>query len=216
MLNEGRTERYYCKDERGRDLFFIEIVIDDELQWSYLNTSLNYDFSGFIHFNELEKKITDFKIDETDRQRLADELFTCIKSLPTVEQYFFKVEYLDKSGRHVQEYSTVIQQIIQHKDFPDYTVFSGNINAFYFEYSLPFLYQKLSEQTAKVIDKKYFEKLIENNINLSVEYVEWLAENCEYFHVFLYDQNTQYDCFIMKQKKDIKLFFVRHAILLHL
>jgi hypothetical protein len=216
MFSEGRTERFYCSNEAGKDLFYIEIVIDEELDFVYMNTSLNYEFTAYHEILELRNHIIESHKCETVRNSFIEKLFSLIKSLPGIEKYFFGPEYLNKSGRHVPEYSAVIQNLIQSKDFPDYTVFSRNINSFYFEYSLPFLYVKLNEDTVKSISKKYFEKLIHNDITLSQEYVEWLSDKSEFFHVFLFDENTQYDCFLMKQQKDIKLFFVRQTILLHL
>jgi hypothetical protein len=216
MYNERKSERYYCKNEAGHDLFFVELIIDEELDFVYMDTSLNYDFGNNQEILELRKHITESYKLESIRDSFIEKLFSLIKTLPGIELCYFGPEYLNKNGKHVPEYSAVLDSLLKNKDFPDYTVFSRNINSFYFEYSLSFLYDKLAEGIVKTIEKKYFEKLIENDISLSNEYVEWLTENTEYFHVILYDQKTEYDCFIMKQQGDIKLFFVRLVILLHL
>ncbi len=216
MFNESRNERYYCRNADGRDLFFIDLVIDDELFWMYMNSSLNYNFTDNDTFKEMQIKITDFHLSESLRSNLIEQLFNFIKSIPGIEKFYFGPEYLDKGGKHVPEYSAVIENLLQHKDFPDYTVFSKNINSFYFDYSLLFLCEISVKETVKPIDKINFENLIKNDIILSQEYVEWLSDKSEFFHVFLFDQKTQYDCFVMMEEKEIKLFFVRQAILLHL
>lgn len=212
MLSESRTERFYCKDEIGKDLFYIELVFDDEMQWAYMNSSLDYDFKENKLIEELHRRITDYNLNPSFREKWIEELFSVIRSLPGIEKYYFAPAFLDKTGRHVPEYSAVLKNIIQHKNFPDYTVFSPNENSYYFEYSLSFLVTKLAENDSKKIDKILFEKLIKNDITLITEYVEWMSNNSEFFHVFLGDENTQYDCFIMMQEKEIKLFFVREVI----
>jgi hypothetical protein len=77
---------------------------------------------------------------------------------------------------------------------------------------LPFLQKKLAEEVVKQIDKKYFEQLVKNDITLSQEYVEWYSVTSEFYHIFLFDQETQYDCFTMKNEGQVKLFFLRQVI----
>jgi hypothetical protein len=161
---------------------------------------------------DLIKSITTTGIMTGKRSVLIDKLFAEIKLLPNIEKYYFNEKEISKDGRHLPYYSTVVEELIRTKDFPDYTGFSENINATYFEYSLQFLEEKLRENTTQKIDSNEFKILLKYNFALANEYVELVADNSEFYWVFLSGEKNQYDCFLMTVNSVIKLFFVRQVI----
>ena len=212
MFGESRTERYYCRNQSGRDLFFVELIFEADYDYIYFHTSLCYNLRDIPEVMSLIKSITKTDITDGKRSELIDNIFSAIQLLPHIKKYYFSEDEVSKNGRHLPNYSTIVEELIRTKDFPDFTAFSENINAAYFEYSLPFLEEKLREKEAKIIDTNEFKILLKNNLTLANEYVELLADNSEFYWVVLSGEKNKYDCFLMMVDDVIKLFFVRQMI----
>jgi hypothetical protein len=212
MNNENWNLRFYCQDSNNRDIFYVEVFRDSFLDFTAFNSSLSYNILQHSNIETLANQLIDEYSNIVRRDEIISSLFFAIQSISGISEYYFKPELLSKSGRHVPEYETVLDTLLKEKEFPDFAVFSPNINGFYFEYCLPFLQWKITNKESSGIDKKLCEKIISIDFALSKEYVEWYSTTLQYFHVVLIDNFLDYNCYIICQDLQIKLFFLTRRI----
>ena len=210
MLRNGIPEKFFAR-KNNKDLFFIELCIDEEVDFIHINSSLPWTIFDDEKSSKLITEVTIFDIPANAREEKVSELSAHLQSLPGIEKYYFSDFLLDSHGRYMEFYDTVTSNLLRNKDFEDYTVFTSSINSFYFDYVKPFLEDELNKNTPEFLDKNTFEKLIQNNEELAREYVNLYQKNTQFFES-IFSRETGYDCFAMAVDFEVKLFFVRRRV----
>lgn len=213
MSTSNWNSRYYCKDADGRDLFFVELFMEEGLESINFNSSLFYNILQHRNIEKIVNQLTDENLDVSKRYDIVNLLFKKIQSIPGIGDYYFGSKSLNKEGQYIPEYVNFLQNFIQNNEFPDVAVFSRNINGYHFEYCLPLLQDKINKGGSKKTDKSACEDIIKLDVTLSNEYVEWYSNELNYFNEVLDYGQSKYDCFLITQKLQIKLFFIRKVVL---
>lgn len=208
MKDNRKYLRYFCKDETGRDLFYIELDFDEGTDLIYFNTSLQYPIFNYDKVSEIINCLTLKKTSDVEMQKLINILFSFIRTLPNVESGYFSDELIDKTGTYMDYYDSVTSALLRDKDFDDYTVFSPSVNAFYFDYAVPIIKNEIISKNFYSMNKSEFEMLVKNGVELALEYVNLYSENAEYFRSIFSHENN-YEFYIMIIKSDVKLLFIK-------
>lgn len=210
MTPEDKPLRIFCQSISGRDLFYIQLIYFKELNYFDFSTSLNYNLNQNHKAKALIKQIINVPISEDERLRNIDKLMLYIQTLPGIDQYYFSDDLLNSEGQYMEFYSNVICDMLIDKEFPDYTPFSINLNAFYFDYCRQILEIEINRETPIYVAKEPFEELVNLNKQLAAEYVEWLSPNSKYFIVNFTDVKN-YDFYVMAINFKVVMFFVRET-----
>jgi hypothetical protein len=201
-----RTERYFCVDANGRDLFYIDLQFED-FKFIHFYTSLKYNLFDFPQVNFIVNKITDCDTLPIDRISFIDQLCVYVKELPGISSYYFRDYVLDKNGRYMEFYDSVLNKLLFDKEFENYTVFSIRIHSFYFEFLAPYLKGEIISNKAIPVERQLIEGMLQNNIELSNEYVNTYSPHTHFFLYFFTDKYL-YKCYIQMEANDINLFFI--------
>ena len=110
----------------------------------------------------------------------------------------------------MEYYLNVIRDILIDKEFPDYTPFSINQNAFYFDYCREKLEAEINIDHPIYAAKEHFEELVNLNQRLAAEYVEWLSPEAEFFIVNITGLKN-HDLYVMAIDSKLVMFFVRES-----
>jgi hypothetical protein len=210
-MNEDKQERFFCKDENDRDLFYLELFFDYELETIFWNLSI--DISLFLT-EEAEDIINQIVIIDAPTEKrliLIDNLFEILKQLPEIENYFFSDELLDKNGTYSKDTADTLNNILLNKDFPDYTPFAEHSNTYYFYFFIPFLKSVIKENEITFVKRKEFELLVKNRFDLQAQYAEEYSNNAVFICIKLFNNDTQYNCYVLTIDNSIKLFFMETA-----
>lgn len=209
-METDKTERIYCRNSAGKDLFYIELTYLGEYDLIFLNCSLEYDINQHSAAKLLIDNICQANLTEIVRSELVINLFDVIKNLPGIHAYYFPNNILSSTGKYQECYARTIKELLYEKDFPDYTVFSLNVNTIYFNYALPHLKNEIHSEFPVYADKTHFEELICFNPELQLEYVELYSPDAEFF-IISTKSDKLYDCYIMSVNSVIKMFFIREC-----
>ncbi len=104
-----------------------------------------------------------------------------------------------------------IENILPDKDFPDYTAFSSSSNPLYFEFTIPYLKEKLREECPLGADKDHFEELLIENPDLQAEYVEHYHQENEFYVTQSKYRGILFDIYYIARYGAIVMFFTRKA-----
>lgn len=104
-----------------------------------------------------------------------------------------------------------IEFILPNRNFPDYTVFSKNINPLYFQFALPFLSEYVKNDDLCFAAHEHFEELIAFDMVLQQEYVEWYDPANEYYVTSKRDDGQDMDIYILARNKVVLMFFIRKS-----
>lgn len=207
---EDKYERFYCKNDNGRDLFYFELYFNHEPK--LINWDISLDLIVLPpEVIDLVEQIIVIEISDEARHLLIDKLFNMIRVLPNIEPQYLPDHLLDKNGKFMDYYSRTLQELLCTKSFPDFVPFSESKNGYYFGYLLPIIMSQIEYIFPLLIEKIYFEELVKNNNDLTVEYAEVYSNNSKYLCVKLFNESTMYNCYIVMVNNAIKLFFLVEA-----
>lgn len=205
-MENSKIQRFICKDKIGLDLFFIELtIISFPVNIIYLRTSLNRDLSD----NPLVEAITEEYNSEERRIALIALLFIILKQLPGISKEYFDSYYLNWDGSLSDIRYNMVMVLLQEKEFPDYTVFSKNINAVYFQEINKQLAKEIRAKECEFVSREFIEKIIVNNIDLQLQYVEEYSKQSEFFLVKQSFEDIEYQIYVIAINKNIGLFFIQ-------
>jgi len=203
-----KSERIFCKDDSGQDLFFLDLVFTPELPWGLLFSSLSNVIFEYPEIVSLANSITEKMIDSKTRNDLIENLFIHVRKIPGIEYEYFDDEMLDKSGRYMDYYQSTLESLLADKEFPDYSFFSERKNNLFFNFAKR---NFLHETTLLCADEKHFQELIFDKPDLQLEYVENYHPSAQYYYCCLNDESKTYDFYLMVVDCSLKLFFLRES-----
>ena len=171
-MKEDKQERFFCKDKNGKDLFYLELYFDYEMeciQWSF-----SFDINQFFPptIEELINQIIVINIAPERRHALVGKLFRILKSLPGIETQYFPENLLDKNGLYMEYYLETLNDMLRTKDFPDFTLFSDGSNTFFFYFLISIIKEVIKDKSYTIVEKNEFEKLIKNNAKVTTREVD--------------------------------------------
>jgi hypothetical protein len=105
----------------------------------------------------------------------------------------------------------VLDELIQQRDFSDYSFFSASHYPYVFELMNEILEPALNEQSIE-ISKSDFEKSLNNQFLLQVAYIDIFTSECSFRYMQKQDRYGYCDLFIMTLNEKVILFFVRTSI----
>ncbi len=210
MMRNGLPEKFMAR-KNHKDLFYIELCIDDEIDFIHFNSSLPLTIYEEEKTSKLISDITNFEVPDNRREELISELLAHLQTLSGIEKYYFSEFLLDKNGHYMEYYDVVTSSLLSDKDFEDYTVFTSTTNSFYFDFVKPLLEAELKNNAPDLLDKNTFEKLIQNSEELAREYVNLYQKNTRFFES-IFSKETGYECYAMAVDFEVKLFFVRRRV----
>ncbi len=115
-------------------------------------------------------------------------------------------QYLSLNTHHMN-----IEDVLENRDFPDYTPFSLTSNPLYFMIALTFLKDKLKENILCQACIEHFEELVNECTDLQVEYVEYYHKDNQFFVVQSAHQGHLFDIYFITRYGEILMFFTRHS-----
>jgi hypothetical protein len=206
-MMEDRTERYFCKDGTGRDLFLLKLYFDHEMGIIFWDISIdkNYLTPDAV---DLIKQIIVFDIPQSKRSALIERLFGLLQCLPGIEGQYLSEFYLDKNESYEPNTTSTLEEILRVKNIEQFAPFTENVNAFYYHFLLHSLKGKMGEKLSTVISKESFEENVKKDEQLQFAYVEVYSEKAEYLRLKLCDDDTCYYCYVLVVDSTIKLFFL--------
>lgn len=213
MNSHEKSYKYFFKDDKGFDAFFIHLEFDEVNLKYYLSTSIGTDLNNYFEYQKMSDQIIS-ENNEFERILLIKKLAQIIKQYDSLNLFYFPNEILNSNGRYMNENAKVLYQIIsENMDFPDYTVFSENHNSIYF-YELKT--GKLIDFISKIhneITKQEWELLICESQQLKIEYVEYLTDDNGFVQTEgKLENGIHYNYYLMFDKNLLKLFFVKRII----
>lgn len=173
--------RYFARDESGRDLFFIELDNSDGLDEMYFISSLGIDLQIMP---EMEGLIGGFrKSSNTDalRNELAARLINAILLLPNIECYFFPDYLLSVAGSYMEFADHVVNDIVQHSKFSDYTPFSEEHHPLVFGKLRLLLNDWHKQGRGEKVDEPSFLCLLPMNEELQHLFVSHHSDRMEFY-----------------------------------
>lgn len=206
ILDEKHMQRYFCRNKHGRDLFYIELMHEAEWDCTLFETSLKYPIQDDPEISKQINRLVSSSTKKNEELKIINNLFFQIQLLPGIEAYYFPPELLNQQGRYIEYYHSVLNDLLQNKEFPDYSVFTAKINTFYFEYAAPYMNKEILKKTYKLLNKKLFELRIKNSLELGSEYVR-LYNQAAVFYGTCFEDSNKYNCYIMTLSKKVILFF---------
>jgi len=207
ILDEKHKQRYFCRNKHGRDLFYLEVMYEEEWDCKLFETSLKYPIQDDPVISKQINRLVNSSLEENEQLKIINDLFFQIQLLPGIEAYYFPAELLNQHGQYIEYYHSVLNYLLHNKEFPDYSVFTSKINAFYFEYAAPYINKEILKKTYKLIDKKLFELQLKNSLELGSEYVRLYNQASVFYETYFEDSN-KYNCYIMSLSRKVILFFI--------
>jgi hypothetical protein len=211
-LKKQNTDRFFCKNSSGNDLFYVDLSFIAEQGIIFLEFSFSYNWS-ILEFNKVVDQIsTEIFIDER-RLCLIALLFVLAKNTPEISVQISNNLLNEIKGIENDSYSNLLKELIASKDFPDYSVFSSTSNSIYFDYLKPIIENSLlSSADIEKVDKSLFEKLIAQSMELARAYVENFTCSIQYFVLKrqLYPEICNF-YFMTESFKVILIFIVKES-----
>lgn len=205
-------ERYFCKDNSGIDLFFVDLFFIPEQGIIFLEFSFNYNWS-ISNINRVVDQISTEIFNDERRLCLIAVLFIMVKNATEISTQVFRDQYPEMDDIYKDSYTNVLNDIIASKDFPDYSVFSKTSNAIYYNILREYIENAiLSDSGLEKVDKLNFEMHVAKNSELALAYVEHLVCNLKYFVL-----KKEKDCeicnfyFMAESSKVILIFIVKES-----
>lgn len=207
-MNSEFNTRFFCKNEHGRDLFYLDIVFVQGTDLIFIEHSLKCNVTAHPTAKILMDKIMQNPITEEERQGIITELFDFIKTIPGIEEFYFQNEVLNSDGNFLEYYASTIESLIEEKYFPDFTPFSCSCNSIYFDAFKRILANELNAKLLIPITREHFEELIINRKALQLEYIEYYSHDAQFFSLRKEYNHMFHEVYILTNKKQIILFFI--------
>jgi len=204
--------KYYCRDDKGRDLFFVSLHVFGPDEPYFLDTSLGIDVKSLPGIHEMVEAICRKEYSDESRITLINTLFAHLQVIPGIEAKFLPDYALDKHGRFNEPYLRILHQVISEVEFPDYTPFAENYNAFYFERIKPQFAQLLVEGKLTRMPQKQFVELLPMNPKLQELFVEYLAVNMAFYTFSEWSESAPkeyWGCYLMVSENELAFLFAR-------
>lgn len=209
-MSSGFNRRYFCKNENGRDLFYLDFVFVAGTDLIFIEHSLKYNISNHQPAKILLDKLIQNNIAEVERRGFITLLCDFIKTIPGIEEYYFQDEVLSLNGKYLEDNYSTIEWLIEKKYLPDFTPFTATCNSIFFDAFRGILTTELNSNHLTSISREHFEELIINNEKLQLEYVENYSPNTQFFCLRKEYNHMFYEVYIMTLNQHIRLFFI-HA-----
>jgi len=199
--------RYYCRNSKGRELFFVELLDEPLFTTMWLRFSfpvffdLTKDMQRCIRF--IEERI----VKENLRIEMVDSLFKLVLKVPNIERVFFHETVLDSSGK-LSEYNYNIQQQIIDDFIPDeyhpVTAMDGCV----FESLSPYLYLKSQMEQIFLVTPEQFRQKVEQNQKLQNAYINLIDSTSKYFVDWFSMNGVEYEFYWMTCQQEPILYFI--------
>ena len=207
------VHRYFCKDNGGRDLFFVALH-DFGVEGDYfLDTSLGIDLDTEPDIKPLISEICRRDLVEEVRFSLINDLFLHLQAIPRIQSKFLPDYALDSQGRFNGSYLQILSEVVIQQNFSDYSAFSAQIRGFYFERMREAIPLLMAEGKLSLLNQAAFLDLLPNNACLQELYVEHFAEQMEFYSYQDVEESPghrTWECFLMMNAGELAFFFIRN------
>lgn len=210
MIPDRNYERIFYRDEKNRDLFFIELHFFPDRNRIELTTSLDFDLSVNLQAQSIIRKIRHVDISSNEREMLIKKLFKVIDAIPGIDVHYFTSDLLNRHGRYMEFYHKALKELLEEKEFEDYTVFTQKKNQLYFEYVRKELASEIRRDIFTFVTRERFESLLNKTEELASEYVEYYSPDAEFITITFYD-NKVHELFLMVVDFQVIMFFIREG-----
>jgi hypothetical protein len=207
MKQNACNLRVFCRSESGQDLFYIEIIYDEQTTLYILNYSLNYNLYQHEDLKLLINIVLNKFQTNSERESILYKIVDRIKIIPNINRFYFKENQLNKNGKYLEFYENVINEIIESFDAKEHVLFSTFFNSYFFELMKENVSQ-LMKQQGSIFSKNEFEKIIQT-LSLSIEYVKVFDSNAIYKKAQLISSEILFDLYVVESNMEIKLILIR-------
>lgn len=189
MLRED-TNRYYCTDRGGKDLFYISLDDFDRLPELNISSSLGIDLAEIPSTGDLLAQIRNKYLDYGIRVYRILELFARIQEYPGIENHYFPEFTLAINGRYLEFYEQIGREIL-NQEIPDYTPLSDNSHPFHFQNIKQVFSEFKRQKNLTRVEQSHFEEILTESPALVIYYLEFYNVPQEFYHFQLEDGERQ-------------------------
>lgn len=203
--------RYFARDEFGRDLFFIELDNSDGLDEMYFTSSIGIDL---LSIPELDLLISQFRKSsnpDEKRNELAEKIISTLINQPGIELFFFPDYLLSVAGSYMEFADHVVNDIVEHSDFTDYTPFSDEHHPLVFGKLRLLLNDWYKQGRGENVNESSFLALLPKNEELQHIFVAYHSESMHFvkFH-FVDDEQDGWAIYAMFSCSTLAFAFSMH------
>lgn len=209
-MHREDTNRYYCTNRDGKDLFYISLDDFDQLPELNISSSLGIDLAEIPSSGDLLTQIRNKHLDYGIRIYKILELFTRIQKYPGIENHYFPEFTLATNGRYLEFYEQIGREIL-NQEIPDYTPLSENSHPFHFQKIKQVISEVKRQKRLNKLKQCHFEELLPESPALVLYYLDFYNLTQEFFHFQLEDgerQNWDFYCQVI-QEHPVLVFFRR-------
>jgi len=201
------NKRYFCRDKKGKDHFFIELLDEPILNSMWLRFSFEPQFILTPEMHTLIRCIEERLVQEPLRLKFVERLFDTIQKVPGIEQLYFKESVLDSNGSLLDENYLIQRDIASEFDPQIFKPYSDS-DGFLFDYLAPYLFFASQRPEANTISRELFVEQINQSKDLQNSYATLVDSTAKYFVEWSEENGNKYGLYWMNTSEKTALFFV--------